>query len=76
VRRILEPLLGAIEKLHSEDVYHRDIAPDNILIEGDGRPVLLDFGAARRVITDRSQALTAILKPSTRRSSSTPTSAA
>ena len=64
VRRILEPLLGAIEKLHSEDVFHRDIAPDNILIEGDGRPVLLDFGAARRVITDRSQALTAILKPS------------
>ncbi len=64
VRRILEPLLGAIEKLHSEDIYHRDIAPDNILIEGDGRPVLLDFGAARRVITDRSQALTAILKPS------------
>ena len=64
VRRILEPLLGAIEKLHSEDVFHRDIAPDNILLEGDGRPVLLDFGAARRVITDRSQALTAILKPS------------
>ncbi|MCC7151685.1 MAG: serine/threonine protein kinase, partial [Rubrivivax sp.] len=64
VRRLLEPLLGAIEKLHSEDVYHRDIAPDNILIEADGRPVLLDFGAARRVITDRSQALTAILKPS------------
>jgi serine/threonine protein kinase len=64
VRKILEPLLGAIERLHSEDVFHRDIAPDNILIEGDGRPVLLDFGAARRVITDRSQALTAILKPS------------
>ncbi|MEN9628718.1 MAG: hypothetical protein RJA10_1945, partial [Pseudomonadota bacterium] len=64
VRRILEPLLGAIERLHSEDVFHRDIAPDNILIEADGRPVLLDFGAARRVITDRSQALTAILKPS------------
>ncbi|MFO1327563.1 MAG: protein kinase [Rubrivivax sp.] len=64
VRRILEPLLGAVEKLHSEDIYHRDIAPDNILLEGDGRPVLLDFGAARRVISDRSQALTAILKPS------------
>jgi serine/threonine protein kinase len=64
VRSMVEPLLGAIERLHSEDVYHRDIAPDNIMIEPDGRPVLLDFGAARRVITDRSQALTAILKPS------------
>jgi hypothetical protein len=28
------------------------------------RPVLLDFGAARRVISDHTQALTAILKPS------------
>jgi serine/threonine protein kinase len=63
LRRILVPLLGAIEKLHSEGVYHRDIAPDNIQIEPDGRPVLLDFGAARRVLSDKSQALTAILKP-------------
>ena len=63
MRNILMPLLGAIEKLHSEDVYHRDIAPDNIQIEPDGRPVLLDFGAARRVLSDKSQALTAILKP-------------
>jgi len=63
VRGLLMPLLGAIEKLHSEGVYHRDIAPDNIQIEPDGRPVLLDFGAARRVISDKSQALTAILKP-------------
>ncbi len=63
LRAILDPLLGAIEKLHSEGVYHRDIAPDNIQLEPDGRPVLLDFGAARRVISDKSQALTAILKP-------------
>jgi serine/threonine protein kinase len=63
LRSVLNPLLGAIEKLHSEGVYHRDIAPDNIQIEPDGRPVLLDFGAARRVLSDKSQALTAILKP-------------
>ena len=63
LRAMLGPLLGAIEKLHSEGVYHRDIAPDNIQIEPDGHPVLLDFGAARRVISDKSQMLTAILKP-------------
>ena len=63
MRRILMPLLGAVERLHSEGVYHRDIAPDNIQIEPDGSPVLLDFGAARRVLSDKSQALTAILKP-------------
>ena len=63
LRELLTPLLGAIEKLHSEGVYHRDIAPDNIQIGPEGRPVLLDFGAARRVIGDKSQTLTAILKP-------------
>ena len=63
LRALLVPLLGAIEKLHSEGVYHRDIAPDNIQIEPDGHPVLLDFGAARHVISGKTQTLTAILKP-------------
>jgi serine/threonine protein kinase len=63
LRRFVEPLLGALEALHGQDVYHRDIAPDNIILLPDGRPILLDFGAARRVISDRTQALTAILKP-------------
>ncbi len=62
--RLLEQLLGALEVLHREGVTHRDIAPDNVLVSGDAPPVLLDFGAARRVISDRHQALTAILKPS------------
>ncbi len=64
IRNLMEHLLGALEVLHREAVYHRDIAPDNILVSGDAAPVLLDFGAARRVISDRSQTLTAILKPS------------
>ena len=62
--QLLEQLLGALEVLHREGVYHRDIAPDNILVADGAPPVLLDFGAARRVISDRSQTLTAILKPS------------
>ena len=63
LRGLLDPLLGALELLHFEGVFHRDIAPDNILVGDDGKPVLLDFGAARRVISDQSQTLTAILKP-------------
>jgi hypothetical protein len=35
-----------------------------VLVSDDAPPVLLDFGAARRVISDRNQNLTAILKPS------------
>ena len=56
------PLLDALAVLHAERCFHRDIAPDNILITADG-PLLLDFGAARRVIGDMTQALTAVLKP-------------
>jgi hypothetical protein len=63
LRGLLVPMLDTLEKLHEDGVYHRDIAPDNIQIEPDGRAVLLDLGAARRVIGDATQTLTAILKP-------------
>ncbi|MEW9585342.1 DUF4384 domain-containing protein [Paraburkholderia sp. DGU8] len=64
LRALLAPLLEALAVLHAGQCYHRDIAPDNImLLKGSGRPVLLDFGAARRVIGDMTQALTVILKP-------------
>ena len=62
-RALIEPLLGALEVMHDAAVYHRDIAPDNILWCDDNRPVLLDFGAARLVLGDRTQNVTAILKP-------------
>jgi len=64
IRGLLGPLLAALELLHQQDCLHRDIAPDNILLAGDGQPILLDFGAARRVIGDMTQALTVMLKPS------------
>lgn len=59
---LLNPLMNAIEVLHFENCFHRDISPDNILLLEGGRPVLLDFGAARRVIGDMAQNLTVILK--------------
>jgi serine/threonine protein kinase len=62
-RHVLDALLSALEVLHKEGVYHRDIAPDNILLGDDGIPVLLDFGAARRVIGEGNKALTSIMKP-------------
>jgi hypothetical protein len=60
---LLPPLLEALEVLHRARVYHRDIAPDNIMILEDGRPLLLDFGAARQRIGEFTQALTVIVKP-------------
>ena len=43
---LLDPVLTALGKVHEANILHRDIAPDNIMIES-GNPVLLDFGAAR-----------------------------
>jgi serine/threonine protein kinase len=63
LKELLAPLMDALEVIHREQCYHRDIAPDNILLLQDGTPLLLDFGAARRVIGDATQALTVILKP-------------
>lgn len=63
LRGMLASLLDAMDTIHREQCYHRDIAPDNIIILRDGRPLLLDFGAARRVIGDATQSLTVILKP-------------
>ena len=60
---IVGPILDVVEMLHAADCYHRDIAPDNVFLQNSGMPVLLDFGAARRIIGDMTQALTMVLKP-------------
>ena len=62
LRAWLTPLLDALTVMHAAQCFHRDIAPDNILLTATG-PLLLDFGAARRVIGDMTHALTVVLKP-------------
>jgi hypothetical protein len=63
LKDFLGHILNALQVLHDKQCYHRDIAPDNILMLDQEIPLLLDFGAARRVIGDMTQALTVILKP-------------
>ena len=60
---VISPIFDVLEQLHAADCYHRDIAPDNVFLQSSGAPVLLDFGAARRIISDMTQALTMVLKP-------------
>lgn len=59
--KLVHPLLDGLAMVHQAGFLHRDIKPDNIYIRRDGSPVLLDFGAARRVATDRE--LTTIISP-------------
>lgn len=45
--RLLMPVMDAMERVHRFGLIHRDISPDNIMIEPDGSVKLLDLGAAK-----------------------------
>lgn len=56
----LTKLLAAVDFVHRSGVLHRDISPDNILINQEGEPILIDFGAAREEASKTSRALSAL----------------
>ncbi|WP_171235139.1 serine/threonine-protein kinase [Ruegeria sp. HKCCA6837] len=55
--QVTEKMLSAVSFIHQSGMLHRDISPDNILIDENDDPVLIDFGAAREQAANKSAAL-------------------
>ncbi|MCH8976209.1 MAG: protein kinase [Proteobacteria bacterium] len=60
---IVLPVLDGLELVHNAGFIHRDLKPDNIFIQTDGNPILLDFGSARQALGDRPKTLTSMISP-------------
>ena len=64
LQRLLDEVLSGLEVMHEAGYVHRDIKPGNLMLrEEDGSAVVLDFGAARQAVGQRSKAITSILTP-------------
>ncbi len=63
VERLLHQLLDGLEQVHKTGFLHRDIKPANIVLDASDNPTLIDFGASRFSIADRTSAMTAVFTP-------------
>lgn len=61
-RSLLAPLMGSLARMHEKGLIHRDISPDNIMIQQDGTVWLLDFGAAKDVSFQQNAASQQVTK--------------
>jgi serine/threonine protein kinase len=58
--KYMKEVAHALEYIHQQETLHRDIKPSNIIIRKTGKPILIDFGAARQLV-DGNEEHTAIL---------------
>ncbi len=60
---LLRPVMESLILVHQKGLLHRDISPDNLMLQPDGTLKLLDFGAARNVSDENDKTMTMVLKP-------------
>ncbi len=63
IEGLLYPLLDGLAAVHAAGFLHRDIKPDNIMLDAKSAPTLIDFGASRAPTAGGTAAMTAIFTP-------------
>ena len=63
VLALLDALTAGLAEVHGAGLVHRDVKPANVMLRGNGSPVLIDFGSARQAVGGRSRSVTAVLTP-------------
>ena len=59
---LMRPILLAVDAMHHQQVLHRDISPENLILDPAGKLTLIDFGAAREFDLESDENLTVVLK--------------
>jgi hypothetical protein len=52
---LVEEIARALHHAHERGFVHRDVKPSNVIVGADGKPVLVDFGLARRAGADAAR---------------------
>ena len=67
VFEMMRPVMKSLEKVHKAGLIHRDISPDNLMVnpseDGELTVKLIDFGAARDYMAEGERSLSVMLKP-------------
>ncbi len=63
VKHYLQQIAESLKVIHANRLLHRDIKPDNIIVDSQDKAVLIDFGAAREFMAGQTGDMTRILSP-------------